>query len=75
MIGVIVAIQNLMNYCHEYKCILSWHLLFTILILKNITLALLLLIFTITRMYDDDMRLQLFNIILNNVEAASAHHP
>lgn len=45
---------------------------------KNITLALLL-----PNVYncfeniqnDDDMRLQLFNIILNNVETASVHHP
>lgn len=44
---------------------------------KNITLALLLpnLYNCFENMHDDDMRLQLFNIILNNVEAASARHP
>lgn len=44
---------------------------------KNITLALLLPNFynCFENIRDDDMRLQLFNIILNNVEAASAHHP
>lgn len=44
---------------------------------KNVTLALLLPIFysCFENINDDDMRLQLFKMLLNKVEAASAHHP